>query len=190
MTSERGGRWKRRTLAAALVGLAGLVALGGCVTERKDGRAPAGTARPVKRTTGGPALPAEDVARPGGKPNELTDPCATRLHDLSGLLLLYYATNKRLPETLDELSSLTDFDMEFRTDCPVSGRPYVYAPAATPPPGSDQFLVLYDSVPAHRGLRWGVFILPPRDQQLPATKVILMTETVFRNYVPRGGGRG
>jgi hypothetical protein len=182
-------RW-RTTVVAAAVLLAGVLP-GGCVTEthRADGpvtvttkstskRKPTGATRQTAaKAPGNPSSPSS--------PSESTDPCAMRLHDLSGLLLMYYAVNKRLPESLDELQSLTDVDTEFHTECPASGRPYVYAPAAIPPAGSDQFLVLYDAVPAHRGLRWGVFILPPHERQPPTTKVILMSEVVFRNYVPK-----
>jgi hypothetical protein len=179
--------------AAAVVLAAGLGLLpAGCVTEtKKEPRGPV-----TVRTTGGPrpttgGQQAPPPARGGvgstGKPNELTDPCATRLHDLSGLLLTYYAVNKHLPDRLDELAPLADVDVPFETTCPASGRPYVYAPAGLQPSaGSDRSLVLYDAVPAHGGLRWGIFVAPPRNGQPPATWVILMSEEVFRGYVPRG----
>ena len=155
MTSDAGRR--RGALALCVgVGLACGGVAGGCTTETKRER-----------------------------PDQVTDPCATRLHDLSGLLLLYYAVNKKLPERLEELQPFADADLEFHAECPVSGVPYVYVPAAVPPAGSQRFLVLYDAVPAHGGLRWGVFIAPPLNDQPPATWVILMSETVFRNYVPR-----
>ena len=164
------------------------VALGGCVTETKpDTGGPPTSARqrapapPTKqRQARGNAAPSTS-----GRPNEPADPCATRLHDLSGLLLLYYSVNKHLPDRLDELAPLADVDVEFNTTCPKSGEPYVYDPAGLGAPTSDRFLVLYDAVPAHGGLRWGVFVAPPRDGKPPATWVILMSEEVFRGYSPR-----
>src|SRR5215203_6178012 len=47
--------------------------------------------RPASRADAATALPAEDA-------------CAARLHDLSGLLLLYFVTNKHLPERLEDLA--------------------------------------------------------------------------------------
>ena len=35
-----------------------------------------------------------------------SDPCATRLHELCGPLLLYYATNRSLPAKLEELNTV------------------------------------------------------------------------------------
>lgn len=98
---------------------------------------------------------------------------------------MYYALNKQLPERLEDLAPLADVGAEFGVDCPASGRPYVYAPSGIPAAGSERFLVLYDAIPAHGGLRWGVFIAPPRDRQPPATWVIPMSEEVYRTYVPR-----
>ena len=154
--------------------------LAGC-TPRQE---PAG--RQQSRDAGRVAGPRGSSTRSApNKPGDLSDPCATRLHDLSGLLLLYYAVNKKLPERLDELAPLADIGTEFHADCPASGRPYAYMPHGVPAAGSDRFLVLYDAVPAHGRLRWGVFISPPRNNQLPATWVILMSEEVFRQYAPR-----
>jgi hypothetical protein len=123
------------------------------------------------------------------KPGDLSDSCAQRMHDLGGLLLLYYAVNKALPENREDMASLADMDVEFHGECPVSGKPYAYVPHAVPPGGSEQFLVLYDSVPAHNGLRWGVFITPPKDGQPAATRAILMSEDVFRRYAPQQPAR-
>lgn len=162
-------------VAATLV-----VLLGGCVTETKTDR-PADRKISVRQT---PA--ARQTAAPTGPavlPNEATDPCANRLHELSGALLTYYAINKKLPETLAEAETLADATAEFNTECPVSRQPYVYAPRGLQAQGQDRLLILYDPTPAHAGLRWGVFIAPPRDGQLPSTYVLIMSPEVFRSYV-------
>ena len=181
-------------LLAAVVTAAGLA--GGCVTETKqESRQPVTAktsqrgqrdepARQADRGAGGqsPSLVRGAV---GERPNELTDPCAGRLHDLSGLLLMYYALNKHLPDRLEELAPLADG--EFTPACPTSGRPYVYAPGGLPSSTSgERSLILYDAVAAHGGLRWGIFVAPPREGQPPATWVILMSDEVFRGYVPQG----
>src|SRR5262245_27281058 len=60
-----------------------------------------------------------------------TDPCATRLHDICGPLLFYYATNHQLPVKLEDLKQIGGFE-EVEYICPVSGLPYVYVPAGLP----------------------------------------------------------
>jgi hypothetical protein len=187
-------------LAGLALALGPLV--GGCVTETKTerpqvagstqvkkpahGKKPTATQRPVKTSSRG-------GGSPGERPNELEDPCATRLHQISGLLLTYYALNKHLPDRLEELTPLVDVDVDpdastgFDTTCPASGAPYVYAPSGLQSAaGGERYLVLYDAVPAHGGLRWGIFVAPPHGGLPPATWVILMSEEVFRGYVPRG----
>jgi hypothetical protein len=181
-------------LAGLALALGPLV--GGCVTETKTlpqqvpgskpthGKKPTAAQRPVKTSSRG-------GGSPGERPNELEDPCATRLHELSGLLLTYYAINKHLPDRLDELAPLLDVDVDSATDldttCPASGQPYVYVPSGLQSSsGGERYLVLYDAVPAHGGLRWGIFVAPPHGGQPPATWVILMSEDVFRGYVPQG----
>jgi hypothetical protein len=175
-------------LALALGPLAG-----GCVTETKTlpPQSPAAKAKPRGKTPAASKRPTKSSPRGGGgageRPNELEDPCATRLHELSGLLLTYYAVNKHLPDRLEELAPLIDADATFETTCPASGEPYVYAPSGLQSSaGGERYLVLYDAVPAHGGLRWGIFVAPPHGGQPPATWVILMSEDVFRGYVPQG----
>ena len=56
--------------------------------------------------------PAADAQRNGAQPNKQdintisnTDPCAMRLHDICGALLLYYQQNHTLPKRLDDLAN-------------------------------------------------------------------------------------
>jgi hypothetical protein len=110
-----------------------------------------------------------------------TDPCATRLHDISGVLLFYYATNHKLPATLDELKAVQGFE-EVQYTCPVSGEPYVYAPAGVPTPNQPGAkIVLYDPTPAHEGMRWAISIT---ESGVLITKVIAVPEAYF---TARGG---
>src|SRR3954463_11207634 len=100
-------RW-RPGAGLALVASLGMLPAG-CVTETKTvspqsatakkkshGKTPAASQRPTKTPHRGASV--------GERPNELEDPCATRLHQISGLLLTYYALNKHLPDRLEELS--------------------------------------------------------------------------------------
>ena len=175
-------RLPARVLAAALA----VVLAGGCTKQGDKPRRPSQQGG-MRARGGGEVLLTGKPVPP--KPGDLSDPCAQRMHDLSGLLLLYYAVNKALPENLQDMASLADMDVEFHGECPASGKPYAYVPHAVPPGGSEQFLVLYDSVPAHNGLRWGVFITPPKDGRPAATRAILMSDDVFRQYAPKQPGR-
>ena len=49
---------------------------------------------------------AQKPARPGGNSLSNTDPCAMRMHDISGALLFYYAMHHELPKSIDELRHL------------------------------------------------------------------------------------
>lgn len=171
--------------------------LGGCVTETREpdgpvnvyeGR-PLGERRQASRrpprgeSKSAPGDSSRTARGPSQGPDDITDPCASRLHDLSGQLLMFYAVNKRLPDMVDELTPFAE--SAFAADCPKSNQPYVYAPGGLRSSSSgDRYLILYDATPAHGGLRWGVFVAPPQAKQPPATWVILMSEEVFRGYVP------
>ena len=176
----------RRVIVAATVLLAGLLP-GGCVTETRTeqgGVVKVEAPRERRQQTPRQTVRPRDPSAPP-LPNDATDPCALRLHDISGLLLTYYAVHKQLPERMDELAAFADAEVQFKPECPESGRPYVFAPQGLQTSaGGDRYLIIYDAVPAHGGLRWGVFVAPPKGGQPPATWVILMSEEVFRGYVP------
>ena len=109
-----------------------------------------------------------------------TDPCASRLHDICGHLLLYYAVNKRLPQDLDGLrAGIGSADVPPLT-CPVSGRDYLYHTAGLRVPGRSGRLVLYDASPAHSGMRWGIVIVGAGGAGPLSTRVILLPEERIR----------
>ena len=87
-----------------------------------------------------------------------TDPCAMRLHDVCGPLLLYYATHRALPAKLEQLSQVPGFETVNDFTCPASGKPYVYNPAGIPAPDRTMRVIIYDAVAAHDGTRWGIAI--------------------------------
>ena len=111
------------------------------------------------------------------------------MHDLGGLLLEYYALNRQLPESLEELAPLAEAPTEFRPTCPVSGQPYVYIPGGLGTAGTGQRLILYEPTAAHNGLRWVLVASPAQGDQPPSTRVIPFSEERFRKYVAPAGAR-
>jgi hypothetical protein len=111
----------------------------------------------------------------GPRPGIGKDPCAERLHDLCGGLLLYHSMHARLPATLEELKALGSATQPQLT-CPVSGMPYIYSPDGLRIPGRPGRLVLYDAAPSHSGMRWGVLFDDPGGGRPLTARVILLTE--------------
>jgi hypothetical protein len=86
-----------------------------------------------------------------------TDPCAERMHEIGGELLLFYATYHRLPDRLDELRSMPGSDPSLELSCPISHEAYVYLPTRLSWLKTQQGpVVLYDSRPVHEGMRWAL----------------------------------
>ena len=117
--------------------------------------------------------PAHDIRGSGS----LINPCADRLHDIAGHLLLYYSLNKRLPRTLDDLRALGGSVESPSLDCPVSGKPYIYRPEGLKVQAGR--LVLYDAVPIHSAMRWGIIITEPKGDGPLAARVILLPERMI-----------
>lgn len=113
------------------------------------------------------------------RPSVQEDPCAQRLHDLSGRLLLYYSQRARLPASLDALPPLDPADPTPAV-CPVSGLAYVYAPAGVRVPDYPGRLVLYDAQPSHAGMRWGVFVDTATAGGHLTARVLPVAEDAFR----------
>ena len=181
-------------LAWVLVAAAAVIA-GGCAPSKKQAAArPGSAANPpaMSKAAKAGSKEARTSPRPGGGgssgPLTATDPCAIRLHDISGMLLLYYVTNHRLPERLEELAPFADADVGFDPTCPESGRPYVYVPGGLADSGGGRVLLVYDAVGAHAGVRWVIVASPPEGDQPLATWVMPYTEERFRRHVPRAGG--
>ena len=108
-----------------------------------------------------------------------TDPCATRLQDISGDLLLYYAMNHHLPQQLSELAQLPDIGPLPEFVCPVSHQPYIYQRQGIPLPEQQSRIVLYDATPAHSGLRWAITMNDPQAGQSIIMKVIALRDSYF-----------
>ena len=109
---------------------------------------------------------------------DITDPCATQLHDLMGGILLHYAQTKALPSDLKSLKLPTGQQSE-ALSCPVSHQPYIYDVVGLPGPKEGSRLVLYDPLPAHGGRRWAVMVEDTPAGAPLITQVLLLPETAF-----------
>jgi len=116
------------------------------------------------------------VAAPSPRrPSTDLDPCAERLHDACGRLLLYSRTNGRLPETLDDLAR-PDSGAIAPLVCPASGKPYVYSKDGLRVPGRAGLLVLYDAQPVHSGMRWAILVEGSDKGKPLAGRVVLLPD--------------
>lgn len=106
------------------------------------------------------------------------DPCAMRLHDIAGPLLLYYRTNNKLPPRLEDLKG---FDSTLQFTCPVSGKPYIYNPDGIPISEPQGWLLVYDAEAIHKGLRWGIVVMEPKPgQPLSADVLAILDRDLMR----------
>jgi hypothetical protein len=119
------------------------------------------------------AGPAAATAPPDRAAGGVLDVCADQLHELSGLLLLHYGMHGEMPAQLELVT-----DDPGLLECPVSGEAYVYAPEGAAM-GETGVLVVYDSVPAHQGRRWGVTIQAGRPFEPMSARVIEVPEEML-----------
>jgi hypothetical protein len=98
--------------------------------------------------------PPAPASRPAGLLED--DPCAERLHDLAGQLLMFYVQHHKLPRELSQLGPDAPKPL-----CPVCGDPYVYNPQGLAVPGSSARAILWDALPCHSGVRWGIVMETP-----------------------------
>jgi hypothetical protein len=116
----------------------------------------------------------ESVDPPAHRPSVKSDPCADRLHDLSGHLLMYHGLNRRLPAKLEDLEG--GMGKLPPLVCPVSKKPYVYTPEGMEIAGRDEIMIVHDPEPSHSGMRWAILVAPPESGKALTTRVIMLTE--------------
>jgi hypothetical protein len=104
------------------------------------------------------------------RPSTALDPCADRLYEAVDPLLEFYALKGRLPDQLSEVRPANAAPLV----CPVSGKAYVYNPRGLTVEGRKGFLILYDPLPSHTGMRWGVMVEPGGPDEPLAARVILL----------------
>ena len=108
-----------------------------------------------------------------------TDPCAMRLHDICGAVLLYYQQNHTLPKRLEDLANSPLLEGPDALVCPVSRQPYLYNPVGITTTESRARIICYDPTPAHSGCRWAISIIEPEENGPLVTKVIGLPESHF-----------
>ncbi len=118
------------------------------------------------------------------RPSTKADPCAERLHDLCGQLLLYHGMHKRLPKSLDELAAIEGRDIA-PPACPVSGLAYVYKPTGLRVPGSPGLIVAYDATACHSGMRWCIRVDEAGSGKTLTARVVLLSEEALRSAMKK-----
>ncbi|HEX2971936.1 MAG TPA: hypothetical protein VHP11_06365 [Tepidisphaeraceae bacterium] len=113
-----------------------------------------------------------------------TDPCAERLHELSGAFLLYYATYHRLPDTLEQLRKVDPALVSMPFSCPVSEQPYIYNRQGLVVKEWPGRVIVYDPTPSDTNLRWAISIIEPEAPGPLITKVLAISESRFAATPP------
>lgn len=113
-----------------------------------------------------------------------SDPCAARLHAISGAMLEYYALHNRLPPALPNLASLADLDEPLNFACPETGRAYAYVPTGLQSPADSRLIVVHDAEPHRSGQRWVILLQKPKGRQAASLWVVPMGEAEFRAHTP------
>jgi len=108
------------------------------------------------------------------KNREVVDPCAERLHDLAGRLLMYRFAEGHLPASLADLPKSGAEELV----CPVSGKGYVYRRNGPAAPGGEGQMVVWDATACHNGGRWLVTLAQPGGEAVTA-KVVWAPEGAF-----------
>jgi hypothetical protein len=111
-----------------------------------------------------------------------SDPCALRLHDIAGAILMYYALNREMPTHLEDLRAMQDVDQQLNFTCPVSNQPYVYVPQGMTSPGRTKMILVHDPTPSHNGTRWCILAASGKPGEPISLEVLPITEPVFLSY--------
>jgi hypothetical protein len=158
-----------------IVACMGGMMLAGCASPSQSSKKPAAGAAATTRPV--------DVS-PSAKLT-VNEPCANRLHDICGPLLLYLTTHYRFPESLDELRQMPGFEGIGEFACPVSKQPYVYNPAGVVGPNVSQRAVIYDAAPTHAGYRKAIVIREATPNAPFIADVVVWPESRF----PKSAGQ-
>jgi hypothetical protein len=120
----------------------------------------------------------------GGTETKATvnDPSATRMQDLCGAILYYYASNRHLPLKLEELRPYADLGVTLGFTSPVTNEPYVYVPKGLRGEGIRDTLILYDPHEDAKGDRWGIVMVPPEAGKAVLMYAIPVSEKLLRAY--------
>lgn len=145
-------------MRSLLIGLLLVVLIAGCATDGK---------------------PSSKHVDPISAPIINNDACASRLHDISGLFLMYLLENQDLPATIKQLEPYSRRMGVGEFVCPVSDEAYIYTPDGIFLAEQNARVILYDPRPTHSQMRWAIAIGAPTPDQPPRTKVVALPESFF-----------
>ena len=166
-------------LPSALFVLLASVLLSGCQTQVQKQT----TLPPQVRVSQDSAQPNASSVETSSKEDPIgSDPCASRLHNISGQFLMYYALNGRLPAQMSDLKTVADVDDQTDYVCPISHQPYSYVPGGLTLPSGGPRLIAFDAAPVHNGFRWGILFSTPKGKQPATTWVIKLNSALFAEY--------
>jgi hypothetical protein len=164
--------------------------ISGCTKETTSTPMHAGIARQANEQritaidiTGEPVIP-KGADNRDANPDSLTDPCAARLHDIGGAMLLYYVLHHKMPEKLEDVVPLADAGQSLPLTCARSGQPFQYFPDGLAAPQKEKRIVVFDPTPmGAKKYRWCLMVSPSKPGSI-AVDVIPLAESVFNLYKP------
>ena len=127
-----------------------------------------------------PSTPKTSVASGVVIPLNNSDPCAMRLHDISGAFLLYMQKHNDLPLSLDEIAPYARILGVKSMNCPDTGVPYIYTRDGILLPEQNARIILYDPQPSPAGYRWAISLGAKTPDSPPQTKVVAFPESFFQ----------
>jgi hypothetical protein len=116
---------------------------------------------------------------------ESLDPCGDRMQDLCGALTAYYNMYHHGPARIEDLQPFAIPGEQIQSACPVSGKPYLFAPDGLAATGQDIRIYIYDAEPSHNGARWCAI----KQGGAAANQPVIMfadklPEAIFRRFRP------
>lgn len=134
---------------------------------------------------GGPIQPIPPLSNMSPDQVVNSGPTAMRLQDIEGVMLQFYALNRRLPNSLEELKPLEDpgTPADF-FDSPTTHAPFTYSRIGLGQPNNSKRMILYESVPNRSGQRWCILMPPLTNDRSGAVsmEVVQLPEVVFRQF--------
>jgi|GEM_PF-6468599 hypothetical protein len=168
---ETRGTCVRSLTACVLIMLTFTVTIG-CASSQEKKHKPA---RPTQMTATSPSQYQLGEDDP-------TDPTAMALHDLAGQLLLFHATQRRMPASLEEFAGPSDFRSGQGAGIdPATRRLFLYAPDSPINPRLPGRVVLYQPLSQGARGRWALLV----NDLASDGKVITYVQRVSETDLPR-----
>jgi hypothetical protein len=128
------------------------------------------------------AGPRNPVFAAGATDDISNDECSSRLQDICGGLLEYYAINRIFPVRLEDMQSIGDPGLSLKFTCPETGLPYVYVPGGLRRPGAGMSIIVHDARANKKEVRNCILMSVAANGQAPTLRVEPIPEAVFLTY--------